>query len=201
MADDRINADKKKPQVVELFKARKKAPRRVRGPQVYASAGNLALAPAAAPKARPVAFPTPARWFSEQNGAIGFRLYDVVYVFARARRGLPAEAALEWGARYFAGALSEQHGRNVLAVLSPGQEEEAEAGELTEAILQGFRSAITQGAGRLLERPHLQPEDVTVPDAERLIEILEDLYDRKGWLLPVLPFALHMILRKMDLDV
>ncbi len=189
------------PRVLPITAAKRRRPRRAGPAVVAASSGNLALQLQPAPKVKPTPFPTPNRWFSEKNNFIGFRLFDIVFVFARARLALPAEYALEWGARFFAGAHSETHGRNVLSALTPGQEEVPEAGELPEAIRQAFRDAICQGAARLLNRPRLQVEEISEEDARQLIEILEDLYDRQRWLLPTIPLSLHMLLRKVDKDI
>lgn len=174
---------------------KKRAPRRG-GPLGTATAGSLALATATpAPVQAPVRFPTPSRWFSEKNGSIGFRLYDVLYIFAMARQAMPAEDAIEWGARYFAGALSEGHARAVLDVLVPGLGEEPEVKALAEEIRQGFRDAICQGASRLLGRPHLKVEEITVEDALLLSRALERIYESSGWLLPAIPYTLHRVLR------
>lgn len=187
-----------KPEVIPfpIKQAKRKAPRRS-GPGMTAVSGNLALAldPAQAPQQKPLAFPTPSRWFSESHGAIGFRLFDIVYLFSLARQALTAEDALEWGARYFAGAMSEEHGHRVLEVLAPGQEELPGWGEIDPTIRQAFREAILQGAGRVLEQPRLELRDVTEERAKELQQRLEALYERNGWLLPTLPLTLHRLLR------
>jgi hypothetical protein len=170
---------------------------------VLATSGSLALAPQVAdapPKQKPIAFPTPSRWFSEKNNRIGFRLWDIVYLFTLARQALEAEDAIEWGARYFSGALSEEHGRAVLGVLAPGQEDEAETGKLHLEIIDAFRRSICQGLGRLLGKPHLRIEQVSAEEAHQLQLAMEAMYQENGWLLPAVPFTLHRMLRKSDLD-
>lgn len=186
--------------VLPLSAAKRRRPRPMSS-VIAASSGNLALQLQPAAKVKPTPFPTPSRWFSEKNNVIGFRLFDIIYVFARARLALPADYALEWGARFFAGAQSETHARNVLAVLCPGQEDLVETEELPEGVRQAFRDAICQGAGRLLGRSNLQVEEITEEDARQLIEILEDMYERQRWLLPTIPLSLHMLLRKVDKDI
>lgn len=182
--------------VIQLApRQKRRAPRRG-GPLGTATAGSLALATATpAPVQAPVRFPTPSRWFSEKNGSIGFRLYDILYIFAMARQAMAAEDAIEWGARYFAGGLSEDHARTVLDLLAPGHGDEPEAKALAEAIRQSFRDAICQGAGRLLGRSQVKVDGITVADAEQLSRTLERLYESSGWLLPAIPYTLHRMLR------
>lgn len=188
-------SDRKELSTVVPFPARRKRAPRYAGGPAAATSGNLALAASPAPTQKPVPFPTPGRWFSESHGSIGFRLFDIVYLFALARQALSAADAIEWGARYFSGHLSEQHGRTVLELLAPGRGDEPEAAELTSAIRQAFREAICQGAGRLLGRRELTPEDISTEDAKQLQLKLEELYARNGWLMPAVPFTLHRLLR------
>ncbi len=158
-----------------------------------ASAGSLAL------QLKPMWAPTPSRWFRDKNDAIGFRLYDAVYIFALARQAMSAEDAIEWGARYFQGAFSEEHGRRVMEALSPGAEAELEAHQLPRAIREAFRDAILQGASELLQERFTDPDEICIEDAARLQAVLEKLYDRNGWLLPAVPYTLHRMLRKAGL--
>lgn len=182
-------------------KQAKRSGRRLGGNGGFVTAGNLALALDAqeAPKQRPIAFPTPSRWFGEKHNSIGFRLWDIVYLFALARQVLKAHEAIGWGARYFSGMLSEEHGRSVLGALAPGQEEEPALDELPEEIREAFRRAICQGAGRLLGRPHLQVEQISEEDARNLQQMLEDMYDEQRWMMPAVPFTLHRLLRRAGL--
>jgi hypothetical protein len=177
-----------------IKRQQRRAPRRS-GVVPVASAGNLAmeLAPQEAPK--PIRFPTPSRWYSEKHGSIGFRLFDLVYMYALACQALEPMEALEWGARYWNGMLTEQHGRTVLDVLAPGAGEEPTVPELPEAIRQGFRDAIAQGAGRLLGEREFDPLKMTRERAKELQGLLEALYEREGWLLPTIPYILHRLLR------
>lgn len=177
-------------------RARKRAPRYAGG-IAGATAGGLALSPAASPAAerKPLRFPAPSRWFSDSHGAIGFRLFDIVYLFCLARQALTPTEAVEWGCRYFSGAWSEEHGRTVLNILAPGAGADAEAGAIPDHIRQGFRDTICQGASRLLGRPKLEAEAITREDAIELQKLLEALYDRNGWLLPAMPLTLHRMLR------
>jgi hypothetical protein len=177
-------------------RARKRAPR-FAGGAAGATAGGLALKPGVAPLAErnPLRFPAPSRWFSESHGAIGFRLFDIVYMFSLARQALTATEAVEWGCRYFSGAWSEEHGRTVLDILAPGSGDDTDVRAIPDHIRQGFRDAICQGASRLLGRPKLQAEDITWDDAVELQKTLETVYDRNGWLLPSMPLTLHRMLR------
>jgi hypothetical protein len=123
-----------------------------------------------------------------------------VYLFTLARQALEAEDAIEWGARYFSGALSEEHGRGVLGVLAPGQEDDVEAGKLNAEIRDAFRRAICQGLGRLLGKNHLRIEQVSAEDAHRLQLEIEAIYQENCWLLPAVPLTLHRMLRKADME-
>jgi hypothetical protein len=190
---------RKSPTAVIAFpvqKRKKKAPL-FAGAAASATAGNLALSLGLtpAPNQKPLRFPAPSRWFSESHGAIGFRLFDIVYLFALARQALEPGEALEWACRYFNGAWSDEHGRTVVEILSPGMGDEVEAGEIPDHIRQGFRDAVCQGAGRLLRRTRLRAEDITWEEAVALQQKLEELYARNGWLLPAMPLTLHRMLR------
>lgn len=159
------------------------------------AAGNLALAASV----RPVPAATPRRWFSEKNGYIGFRLWDIVYIFSLAAQGLDPEDAIEWGARYFSGALSEEHGRAVLEALAPGEAEQVEATKLHVEIIEAFRRTIRQGLRELLGKPAMEPEHVDKATAYRIQHLLEALYEENGWLLPTIPLTLHRMLRRSHL--
>jgi hypothetical protein len=175
-------------------RSQRKAPRRS-GFAPVASSGNLALELSPQAAVKPVRFPTPSRWFNEKHGSIGFRLFDLVYMYSLACQALEPMEALEWGARYWNGMLTEQHGRNVLGVLAPGAEEEPTVPELPEAIRQAFREAIAQGAGKLLGVRHFDPLGLTAERAKELQRVCEALYEQEGWLLPALPYILHRLLR------
>lgn len=195
---------KKPAKVLELasLTGRRRAPRRSGPARVRPIRGNLALQPEAAPEVRPTPFPTPSRWFSEANSRLGFRLWDVVYVFAIARQGLSTEEALGWGERYWAGGYSEDHNRAVLDLLIPGREDEpAGALAMRRALDAGFAAAIRQGAARLLGMKNWQFDELPVAAARRLQDLLEALYERQGWRLPALPLGLHMLLRKSGCEI
>lgn len=187
---------KDRPKVVEfpVKRQQRKAPRRSGfAPVASSGAAALELAPQAAVK--PMRFPTPSRWFNEKHGSIGFRLFDLVYMYSLACQALEPMEALEWGARYWSGMLTEQHGRTVLGVLAPGTEEEPTVPELPESLRQAFREAIAQGAGRLLGERHFDPLRITVERAKELQVLCEALYEQESWLLPALPYILHRLLR------
>jgi hypothetical protein len=182
-------------------KQTKRSRRRPGGTAGLVTAGNLALAPEAqaAPAQKPIPFATPSRWYGEKHNSIGFRLWDIVYLFALARQVLKAHEAIGWGARYFSGMLSEEHGRSVLGALAPGQEDDPTVDEIPEQIREAFRRAICQGAGRLLGRTHLQAEKISEEDANQLQLMLEEMYDERRWMMPAVPFTLHRLLRRAGL--
>jgi len=154
--------------------------------------GNLALQAALKPKPRPTA----GRWYGEANELLGFRLWDVAYVFAIARQcGLDTEDALGWGMRYWAGGLSEEHDLAVIDLLTPGAEVTEGPGGRRRGLDEGFVAAIRQGAAQLLGTDW--EDELPVEEAARLQWLLEGLYAREGWRLPAIPFALQHLLRKL----
>lgn len=173
---------------------RKQAP--VNGPVVSsgggATQGSLALQAAVKPKPRP----TPSRWYSEAHTILGFRLWDVVYIFAIARQcDLNTEDALGWGMRYWAGGLSEEQDRAIIDLLTPGAEVGDGLGARRRALDEGFVAAIRQGAAQLLGEEYA--DEIPVEEAARLQWLLEGLYAREGWRLPAIPYALQLRLRKV----
>lgn len=163
-------------------------------------AGNLALQPQAAPAPVPVARPTPARWFSEAHRLIGFRLWDIVYLFAVARQCLTTEEALGWACRYWQGGFSAEHDRAVIDLLTPGAldgEVALDAGARRRALDAAFAAAVKQGASRLLGRKDWDWDDLPAEDARRLAQALVRLYGQQGWHLPPLPFGLQHLLYRL----
>ncbi|MFZ5827603.1 MAG: hypothetical protein ACOY94_25145 [Bacillota bacterium] len=139
--------------------------------------------------------PIPGRWFSEAHGFLGFRLWDVVYIFAIARQcGLETEDALGWGMRYWAGGLTEEQDLTVIDLLTPGAEVSDALGARRRALDAGFIAAIRQGAAQLLGEEY--EGEIPVEEAARLQWLLEGLYSREGWRLPAMPYALQLLLRK-----
>lgn len=156
-----------------------------------ATQGNLALKNALKAKPRP----TPRRWFSEAHTYLGFRLWDVVYIFSIARQcGLDTEDALGWGMRYWAGGLSVDQDLAVIDLLTPDAEVDDKATARRMALDAGFVAAIRQGAAQLLGREY--EDEIPVEEAARLQWLLEGLYAREGWRLPAMPYALQLLLRK-----
>jgi hypothetical protein len=191
---------KKETNVLDLNTRRKprKAPAASKGPFVSgagggsAAQGNLALQTAVKPKPRP----TPSRWFSEAHSFLGFRLWDVVYIFAIARQcDLNTEDALGWGMRYWAGGLNAEQDLAIIDLLTPGAEVSDSAGARRRALDEGFVAAIRQGAAQLLGEEY--DDEIPVAEAARLQWILEGLYAREGWRLPAMPYALQLRLRKV----
>lgn len=188
---------KKQTNVLDINARRRprKAAPPLKGPVVSggggATQGSLALQMAVKPKRQP----TPSRWFSDTHDFLGFRLWDVVYIFAIARQcDLNTEDALGWGMRYWAGGLSEEQDLTIIDLLSPGAEVGNGLGARRHALDEGFIAAILQGAAQLLGEEY--GEELPVEEAARLQWLLEGLYAREGWRLPALPFALQLRLRR-----
>lgn len=188
---------KKQTNVLDInARRRPRKPAPAKGPVVRggggATQGNLALQTAVKPKPRP----TPSRWFSESHSFLGFRLWDVVYIFSIARQcDLNTEDALGWGMRYWAGGLSEEQDLEIIDLLTPGAEVGTGLGARRHALDEGFMAAIRQGAEQLLGEEF--GDELPVEEAARLQWLLEGLYAREGWRLPPMPFALQLRLRKM----
>lgn len=191
--------EKQPAQVFDLTSRRaRKAPGRVWA-RTRITRGNLALQPVAA---LPLPLPTPSRWYSEAHSRLGFRLWDLVYIFAVARQCLTTEEALGWGMRYWTGAYSADHARAVVDLLLPGREGEPEGAlALRRALDEGFGAAIRQGAARLLGLKNWQFAELPVAAARRLQELLEQLYAQQGWRLPALPLGLHYLIRKSGCEI
>lgn len=174
---------------------RRRAPRAGEQPRLGGvqpqSQGSLALQSAVKPKPRP----TPGRWYGEAHHFLGFRLWDVVYLFAIARQaGLCTEDALGWGMRYWAGGLAPEQDLTIIALLTPDAEAPETPVGRRQALDAGFIAAIRQGATQLLGESY--EEEIPVAEAARLQFLLEGLYAREGWRLPAVPFALQLMLRK-----
>lgn len=187
---------KQRPNVLDLTERRRR-----RGPKAGAapgrgggqplSQGSLALQSEVKPKPRP----TPGRWYGEAHHFLGFRLWDVVYIFAIARQaGLSTEEGLGWGMRYWAGGLSPEQDLTIIALLTPDADAPESPVGRRQALDAGFIAAILQGAEQLLGERY--EDEIPVEEAARLQWLLEGLYAREGWRLPALPFALQLLLRK-----